>query len=666
MASSAHTAPTGSEFGVSPPPPPSPTLTPAGPSQPVLAAPAMTPLPPLPQKTTNLMNILYEEPILREAICRPNRIIKLNRSSNYEAVIAQRIGQINLVQCRHCQQGSGPFVERCSFRRTPSAANIAAAIDALIAADSFVSGSGLASAGSSSTPIAGPSFASAARSSALYDARCIRPMHLGPIAADSFVSGSGLASAGSSSTPIAGPSFASAAASSVNNRIRTPKQPESVIEVPVILISSSSSGTENSEEPEKELQSEEEWEPEWSPRRPPNPRLQTSPNPRLVSAENFEEPEKELRWEEEWEPEWSPAPASPRRPPNPQSFCEASITSLSTDKKKPSLQVQRIIQFLDCYYTKHTALPHPIDQKLFHLSSVDDLFSTLQLNSSLWAYFQDKIRYDYFPRIERFVLRMPSHLHELCVTSLVNKISSQLNQYQASSNIESQAFAKEILCTGSPDLKFPPDDDGHASTHCPDGSFRHQDAKWPGVIIEIAFSQTTKNLDHLAWEYIGDSDGAVLAVVGLNLDYYNKKANLSVWRPSITVGINGIDVFTCVRTVNQDFMDSDGNVRADEEQGLCLQLRDFGAIESVLSNPDAFLEPVFISYRALGEMMLHARQVIVKQANAPGRVLKAGTIKLQRAPSPGTEITSDDEVNWEARENWDDEKSEEKDPDYTD
>ncbi|TAQ90547.1 hypothetical protein B7494_g1100 [Chlorociboria aeruginascens] len=189
------------EFGAASPPPPPP---PAGPSQPVLAAPALTPLPAAPAKTTALMDILYAEPVLREAVCRPNRVIKLNRSSNYEAVIAQRVGQINSVKCKHCQKGSGPFVDcvsfdhlgpscanchynneasRCSFRGTASAASVAAAISAAFAADPFASGSGSASAGPSSAPAAtaGPSSAPAARPSATYSARRIRPIHLGPV-----------------------------------------------------------------------------------------------------------------------------------------------------------------------------------------------------------------------------------------------------------------------------------------------------------------------------------------------------------------------------------------------------------------------------------------------------------------------------------------------------
>ena len=59
----------------------------------------------------------------------------------------------------------------------------------------------------------------------------------------------------------------------------------------------------------------------------------------------------------------------------------------------------------------------------------------------------------------------------------------------------SQAFAKEVELTGSTDLTLLSDD---TNKHTPDGSFWDSQAEWPGVVIEVTFSQSTKNLDRLA------------------------------------------------------------------------------------------------------------------------------------------------------------------------
>lgn len=160
-------------------------------------------------------------------------------------------------------------------------------------------------------------------------------------------------------------------------------------------------------------------------------------------------------------------------------------------------------------------------------------------------------RYDYFSQVERFVIRMNSVTHEICVWYLGGEIDSQLRQYRVGGNTKSQAFAKEVLPYGSPNLKFPPDDDGHVDRHSPDVSFWHSEATWPGVLIEVAFSQYSKGLDRLAWDYVNDSNGEIRAVVCLDLNYRDKGASLSVWRPVITTGADGIDDFDCVRTVHQ-------------------------------------------------------------------------------------------------------------------
>ena len=71
------------------------------------------------------------------------------------------------------------------------------------------------------------------------------------------------------------------------------------------------------------------------------------------------------------------------------------------------------------------------------------------------------------------------------------------------------------------------------SKYQPDTSFWHDNVKYPGVIIEVAYSQKRKRLHRLAENYLLDSDASVQAVVGLDIEYGMKgshKAALSVWR----------------------------------------------------------------------------------------------------------------------------------------
>jgi hypothetical protein len=60
-------------------------------------------------------------------------------------------------------------------------------------------------------------------------------------------------------------------------------------------------------------------------------------------------------------------------------------------------------------------------------------------------------------------------------------------------------------------------------------------ARYPGVIIEVSYSQKRKDLPSLADDYILGPDSDICAVVGVDVGYKDKAATLSVWRPEIQV-----------------------------------------------------------------------------------------------------------------------------------
>jgi hypothetical protein len=73
------------------------------------------------------------------------------------------------------------------------------------------------------------------------------------------------------------------------------------------------------------------------------------------------------------------------------------------------------------------------------------------------------------------------------------------------------------------------------SKYDPDASFWHDEAQYPGVIIEVAYSQK-RRLDRLAEDYLMDSDASVRVVVGLDVKSGKRgtsEATLSVWRTSL-------------------------------------------------------------------------------------------------------------------------------------
>jgi len=113
----------------------------------------------------------------------------------------------------------------------------------------------------------------------------------------------------------------------------------------------------------------------------------------------------------------------------------------------------------------------------------------------------------------------------------------------------SAKFANSIDNCGRPTLKLFPGDDGGKDKHEPDAAFWHEEAKWPGVVVEVSYSQKRKALEYLAEEYILGSQGNIQVVVGLDIEYKDSNsATLSVWRAHRRTD-NGTKVLECIRQV---------------------------------------------------------------------------------------------------------------------
>jgi hypothetical protein len=155
---------------------------------------------------------------------------------------------------------------------------------------------------------------------------------------------------------------------------------------------------------------------------------------------------------------------------------------------------------------------------------------------------------------------MPTIIHESFTRRVDAAIQAQLDTFANHDNPAAE-FARSIIPTGSLRLRFHEEDkedgegDGEGgegegeeeeptdlkfriplSQHEPDISFKHKDAKWPSVVIEVSYSQKRKDLWRLADDYIIGSDGNIKAVVGLDIEYRGPQtASLSIWRPQVKV-----------------------------------------------------------------------------------------------------------------------------------
>ncbi|KAK3387758.1 hypothetical protein B0H63DRAFT_164815 [Podospora didyma] len=79
--------------------------------------------------------------------------------------------------------------------------------------------------------------------------------------------------------------------------------------------------------------------------------------------------------------------------------------------------------------------------------------------------------------------------------------------------ISALEFAALIKSRGSPRLQFRIDPKGPISEHEPDASFGLVSADYPGVVLEVSYSQNAKELVKLANKYLLDTPGPRIQVV---------------------------------------------------------------------------------------------------------------------------------------------------------
>ncbi|KXG46447.1 uncharacterized protein PGRI_053030 [Penicillium griseofulvum] len=124
------------------------------------------------------------------------------------------------------------------------------------------------------------------------------------------------------------------------------------------------------------------------------------------------------------------------------------------------------------------------------------------------------------------------------------------------------------------------------SERSPDASFKHEQAKYPGVIIEVCYAQKVQAATDLADDYILDTDGNVKAVIALNIE--SKKATISIWRPEY-VTLNGVEELQPIAKVEALPFRTESGLPVEEPAkgpAFRLSLRDFAPTSISQENTD--------------------------------------------------------------------------------
>ncbi|KFY05437.1 hypothetical protein V491_09128 [Pseudogymnoascus sp. VKM F-3775] len=270
-----------------------------------------------------------------------------------------------------------------------------------------------------------------------------------------------------------------------------------------------------------------------------------------------------------------------------------------------------------------------------------DLESQLR-KVNLWDHYEHKLRHDYFPSANIFVLRMPGSLHESFLYYITKDFLRQLDII-AQSDSPSAVFAGDIENSASAEINF---EDPEYGPHQPDASFQHPEAQYPGVILELSYSQKKRDLPRLANEYILGSDADIRVVIGIDVEYKgSKKASVSVWRPRIGVNDMGEKELVAVQTVtDQLFRDDVGNLVSDPQAILELRLEDFGT-EAFGAKFTDLTQSIHISAESLFQFLerAEAKARRLKQKEGLVRSTKPWVRKRRRDSTPPEQLDSDRE-----------------------
>lgn len=270
-------------------------------------------------------------------------------------------------------------------------------------------------------------------------------------------------------------------------------------------------------------------------------------------------------------PQKSSSPAS--IPPIVDSRLPPSPPASPKRRSPPGLStVNRILGILRLLQAGR--LPNPRKDRSFRLSElgVETLHERIAADPTLAAFYDQKVRWA--DQDGTYFLRMPSVVHEVFTARVVDGVAEAISALATRLGGTAGDALRGIKKGGSPTLKLsgpaPPSSSSQESgsqekevlveTHrSPDGTFFHESApEWPGVVVEVSYSQQNHKLDRIAESYIVDSFGGIRCVVGLELPYERDPrvrscimgmdctAALSIWRPHVEKDEDDLGTLSCV------------------------------------------------------------------------------------------------------------------------
>ncbi|KAL5116038.1 hypothetical protein ACEQ8H_006049 [Pleosporales sp. CAS-2024a] len=344
----------------------------------------------------------------------------------------------------------------------------------------------------------------------------------------------------------------------------------------------------------------------------------------------------------------------------PSSFADTPLTPPPTDKKS-SAQAQQVVAF---FRDREAGKDINQDWIAFRVAPEEyaEIERLLSCDEALSGYVENKIRYDYDLENHQLVVRMPTRLHEFFLDGVEYAIRRRLETIRSGTG-DAARFAGKVRTARSTEIFFPVENGSPdaKSKYEPDTSFWHDDAKYPGIIIEVAYSQRKKKLDRLAENYLLDSKTNVQVVVGLDIEYGKKepsKATFTIWR----VRVVGDELRVVKEVEDEAFRDEQGNPTM--HPGLQFHLSDFACKRLTKDIIGCIGGEVVVSTHELCQHLEVAEANIKRQDALLEDHIPHGLKMRRRSMTPGEEVTSSDEAEYVAQAEKAMKRVADEDPDY--
>ncbi|EMT69273.1 hypothetical protein FOC4_g10000585 [Fusarium odoratissimum] len=288
----------------------------------------------------------------------------------------------------------------------------------------------------------------------------------------------------------------------------------------------------------------------------------------------------------------------------------------------------------------------------------------IPINPAEYASASDQIesafkRFDYEPKSGRIILRMPSPIHDKFAASLVSFIEQEILRI-GRENSKVRGFTSQLHTEGSSRIFLPYEEKRENGDTIPkelrrqpDGQFRLEGAKYPGLVFEVSYSQDKKQLSKLARQYIHYTDGNIKAVICIDINYGNTQSTISLWKPRFDRDPESDDPDAFVLVIEQNIKEKPFRTAGGEPLNtgsvLTLYLHDFAPDQSCQGIPNI---PISISFATICEFLERAEKAQKdRESRSTGGIRSTRKLRKRELSSSSLEdLALDDEARFKEQE----------------